>query len=140
MALRFSYPRSGCSPRLIWRLLEPQLATTFHANDTFFAWTIAGLSTWLGWTPPLPLLITELVLEREIGSTMNPGLHPTWALMRPSIRGASPSVERGFPDRRRVGRPEMQRRVGPPRSPLLRAREQPPGRRPLPASARHRTQ
>jgi len=46
-------------------LLEPQLATTFHGDETFFAWTIAGLSTWLGWT--LPLLITEVLLEREIG-------------------------------------------------------------------------
>lgn len=51
---------------LAFILLEPQLATTFHGDETFFAWTIAGLSTWLGWT--LPLLITEILLEREIGS------------------------------------------------------------------------
>ena len=50
---------------LAFILLEPQLATTFHGDETFFAWTIAGLSTWLGWT--LPLLITEILLEREIG-------------------------------------------------------------------------
>lgn len=49
---------------LAFLLLEPQLGTTFHGDETFFAWTIAGLSTWLGWT--LPLLITELALEREI--------------------------------------------------------------------------
>ena len=49
---------------LAYVLLEPRLATTFHGDETFFAWTIAGLSTWLGWT--LPLLITEGLLEREV--------------------------------------------------------------------------
>lgn len=53
---------------LAYILLEPQLATTFHGDETFFAWTIAGLSTWLGWT--LPLLIAELLLEREIGKSL----------------------------------------------------------------------
>lgn len=49
---------------LAFVLLESQRATTFHGDETFFAWTIAGLSTWLGWV--LPLLVTELLLEREI--------------------------------------------------------------------------
>lgn len=44
-------------------LLSPERSTTFHGDETFFAWTIAGLSTWLGWT--LPLLATEVVLELE---------------------------------------------------------------------------
>ncbi|MBK7949334.1 MAG: DUF2306 domain-containing protein [Deltaproteobacteria bacterium] len=50
--------------------LEGQRATTFHGDETFFAWTIAGLSTWLGWT--LPLLAVEAFLEWE-SSTDRPG-------------------------------------------------------------------
>jgi hypothetical protein len=45
-------------------LLAPERSTSFHDDEAFFAWTIAGLSTWLGWT--LPLLATELVLELEL--------------------------------------------------------------------------
>lgn len=55
---------------LAYVLLAPQLATTFHGDETFFAWTIAGLSTWLGWT--LPLLVSEAILERELDRTGAP--------------------------------------------------------------------
>jgi len=46
-----------------WLILSPRLATTFHGDEQFLAWTIAGLSTWLGWT--LPLLAVEAYLERS---------------------------------------------------------------------------
>lgn len=49
---------------LAFVVLDSQRASSFHGDETFFAWTIAGLSTWLGWI--LPLLVTELVLEREL--------------------------------------------------------------------------
>lgn len=64
VVLTFSILTNRLWGPLAYVLLEPRLATTFHGDETFFAWTIAGLSTWLGWT--LPLLITEAVLEREV--------------------------------------------------------------------------
>ena len=42
-------------------LLAPQLATTFHGDEVLFSWTIAGLSTWLGWVGTL--LVAECWLE-----------------------------------------------------------------------------
>jgi len=43
--------------------LAPQLAMTFHGDEAFFAATLAGLSTWLGWV--IPLLIAQWWLERQ---------------------------------------------------------------------------
>jgi len=49
---------------VVWYLaLSPQLSTTFGGSETLMVQTIAGLSGWLGWV--LPLLLTELWLERE---------------------------------------------------------------------------
>jgi uncharacterized membrane protein len=44
-------------------VLAPQLESTFHGDETLLAWTIAGLSTWLGWV--IPLLVAEWWLERD---------------------------------------------------------------------------
>lgn len=43
--------------------LAPQLDTTFHGDERLLMWTVAGLSTWLGWV--IPLLIAEWWLERD---------------------------------------------------------------------------
>ena len=45
--------------------LAPQLDTTFHGDERLFSWTIAGISTWVGWT--LPLLAAEWWLQRGRG-------------------------------------------------------------------------
>ncbi len=42
--------------------LAPQLDTTFGGNETFLMMTVAGLTTWVGWT--VPLLIAEWWLSR----------------------------------------------------------------------------
>jgi uncharacterized membrane protein YozB (DUF420 family) len=52
----------------IWGLvaylvLAPQLPATFHGDEKLFTMTIAGLTTWLGWT--VTLLIAEWWLERS---------------------------------------------------------------------------
>ncbi len=44
-------------------LLIPQLSTMFDGNERLMVQAIAGMAGWLGWT--LPLLVTELVLDRE---------------------------------------------------------------------------
>jgi uncharacterized membrane protein YozB (DUF420 family) len=43
--------------------LTPQLDTTFGGNEQLFSWTVAGLTTWVGWT--IPLLISQWWLERS---------------------------------------------------------------------------
>ncbi|WP_426750292.1 DUF2306 domain-containing protein [Myxococcus sp. Y35] len=43
-------------------VLSPQLDTTFEGSEKMLTWTVAGLSTWLGWV--VPLLITEWWLNR----------------------------------------------------------------------------
>jgi hypothetical protein len=43
-------------------VLSPQLDTTFEGSEKMLTWTIAGLSTWLGWV--IPLLIAEWWLDR----------------------------------------------------------------------------
>jgi Predicted membrane protein (DUF2306) len=43
-------------------VLSPQLETTFQGNEQWLSWTVAGLTTWLGWV--IPLLIAEWWLER----------------------------------------------------------------------------
>jgi len=50
--------------------LSPQLDTTFHGDERLFSWTLAGLSTWLGWT--LPLLAAEWWLQRGRGRSRVP--------------------------------------------------------------------
>ncbi|MFP2964337.1 DUF2306 domain-containing protein [Myxococcus sp. 1LA] len=50
-------------------ILSPQLDTTFDGNEKLLTWTIAGLSTWLGWV--IPLLIAEWWLVR--GEAARPG-------------------------------------------------------------------
>jgi hypothetical protein len=49
---------------VLWILvLSPYLATTFGGNEKMLGWTIAGLSSWLGWV--ITLLIAEWWLERD---------------------------------------------------------------------------
>src|SRR5262249_48270571 len=43
--------------------LAPELETTFRGSEELLRYSIAGLSTWLGWL--LPLLVAEWWLERE---------------------------------------------------------------------------
>ena len=43
-------------------VLSPQLDITFGGNEKLLSWTIAGLSTWLGWV--IPLLVAQWWLER----------------------------------------------------------------------------
>jgi uncharacterized membrane protein YozB (DUF420 family) len=43
-------------------LLAPSRETAFGGNEQLFQWTVAGISTWLGWV--LPLLFAEWWLER----------------------------------------------------------------------------
>ncbi|WP_395809691.1 DUF2306 domain-containing protein [Archangium minus] len=43
-------------------VLSPQLDTTFEGSEKMLTWTIAGLTTWLGWV--VPLLIAEWWLDR----------------------------------------------------------------------------
>lgn len=43
-------------------VLAPQLETTFGGNEELFSWTIAGITTWLGWT--VPLLVAQWWLDR----------------------------------------------------------------------------
>ena len=48
---------------VIWILvLSPHLQTTFEGNQTLFAWTIAGLASWMGWV--VSLLVAQWWLER----------------------------------------------------------------------------
>ena len=57
--------------------LTPQLDTTFHGDERLFSWTLAGISTWLGWT--LPLLAAEWWLQRGRGrrpAPVDPGSRP----------------------------------------------------------------
>lgn len=46
---------------IIW--LSPQFETTFHGDDKLLTYSIAGATTWLGWT--IPLLIAEWWLQRD---------------------------------------------------------------------------
>jgi uncharacterized membrane protein len=50
---------------IAYLVLSPQLNTTFGGNEKMLVWTIAGLSTWLGWV--LTLLIAEWWLESRAG-------------------------------------------------------------------------
>jgi uncharacterized membrane protein len=52
---------------LAWFVLAPQLDGAFGGNEQLLRWTIAGISTWLGWV--IPLLCAEWWLERG-GSAM----------------------------------------------------------------------
>jgi uncharacterized membrane protein YozB (DUF420 family) len=47
---------------LAYLALAPSLATAFGGNEQLLRWTVAGISTWLGWV--LPLLFAEWWLER----------------------------------------------------------------------------
>ena len=55
---------------IAYLVLSPQLETTFGGNEKMLAWTIAGLSTWLGWV--LTLLVAEWWLEPRAGSPRAP--------------------------------------------------------------------
>jgi hypothetical protein len=43
-------------------VLAPALDTTFRGDATLFSWTVAGISTWAGWT--IPLLVAQYYLDR----------------------------------------------------------------------------
>ncbi|GIE96838.1 hypothetical protein Ari01nite_43030 [Paractinoplanes rishiriensis] len=43
--------------------LYPQLDTTFHGDETLFAWVVSGFAAWLGWT--IPFLAAEFWLDRD---------------------------------------------------------------------------
>ena len=55
---------------LAFVVLAPSLDSTFGGNEQLFQWTIAGISTWLGWV--IPLLCAEWWLERGGSSIRNP--------------------------------------------------------------------
>lgn len=64
-------------------VLAPQLDTTFAGNEQLFTWTVAGLSTWLGWT--IPLLIAEWWIER--GQSARRRARPPAATRRAAAAG-----------------------------------------------------
>jgi hypothetical protein len=47
---------------LAFIVLTPQLDTTFQGSETMLSYSIAGITTWAGWT--IPLLVTQWWLER----------------------------------------------------------------------------
>jgi uncharacterized membrane protein YozB (DUF420 family) len=47
---------------IAYLVLAPSLATAFGGNEQLLRWTVAGITTWLGWV--LPLLFAEWWLER----------------------------------------------------------------------------
>ncbi len=49
---------------VIYLIFEPQLDTTFDGSEQMLSWTIAGITTWLGWTTTL--LFAEWWLERDV--------------------------------------------------------------------------
>ncbi len=57
---------------LAYFILAPQLDTAFGGNEQLLQWTIAGISTWMGWV--IPLLAAEWWLER--GKAAQPGPAP----------------------------------------------------------------
>jgi uncharacterized membrane protein len=63
VALTFSILTNRVWATLGFVWLGPALETTFHGDERLLTWTLAGLSTWLGWT--LPLLAVEAWLERD---------------------------------------------------------------------------
>ncbi len=54
-------------------IFEPQLNTTFDGNEKMLTWTIAGLTTWLGWV--IPLLAAEWWLDRDLRVTSRSDRH-----------------------------------------------------------------
>ena len=55
---------------LAWFALAPQLDGAFAGNEQLLRWTIAGISTWLGWV--IPLLCAEWWLERGGSAIRSP--------------------------------------------------------------------
>ncbi|MCY1074242.1 DUF2306 domain-containing protein [Archangium lansingense] len=66
---------------LAYLVLAPQLETTFEGSEKMLSWTIAGLTTWLGWV--VPLLIAEWWLER--GESARHGARLPATLAPPSL-------------------------------------------------------
>lgn len=62
-------------------VLSPQLDTTFGGNEKLLSWTMAGLTTWLGWV--IPLLIAQWWLERG-NSTRSVGQRSALDALRPA--------------------------------------------------------
>lgn len=61
-ALTFSIITNRIWGVIVTVALSPSLETTFRGNETMLAWTVSGLSGWLGWT--VTLLVVEWWLER----------------------------------------------------------------------------